>query len=320
MIFPKSEIFGVLTRKKSPEAYKAGLFWALLGVSMALGVFALLPFLKTVMPKQVARFIVYGGILGVFQYPFRKVIVKEDERMEEFLGRDSESFNKYLGIRNIDTLDFMEVQGYSVPVFELLNGTHRVYMEIRVGALDAQIAGATRRTYTNIFKMLGNGGFAVHDWTQREIFSETDEGQLLLKSINKIEDDKVRPVIAHIYQNSIDIADEMGNIPVMYLGISTTANFQKMELEGMLNRVLVEMNSRVTNIRRIKFLDGDEVLSVTKEYLDMTGIDPSKNIVSELIEKDLVTSIGVYAQLNKDGVYGRYPGEMEIQHQGRKIN
>lgn len=319
MIYPKSEIFGTLTRTKNPDSHKKALFWACFGIASALGIFALLPFLKLNMPKAIARIIVYGGLIGIFQIPFRKVIIKEEERMEEFLGRDSESFNKYLGIRNIDTLDFIDVRGYSVPVFEMLDGTHRVYMELRVGASDPQIARTTRRVFTEVFQLLGTDMFSISFWVQREIFSETLEGEHLLNNINAIQDSRIRPTIAKIYQNMMDISDEFGNIPVYVLGINTTANFQKMELEGVLNRVLDEFDSARTNIRRVRFLDGDEVLEVTKEYLDMSGIDPSKNIVAELLEKDLETDTGVF-RVRKDGRTVRYDDQMEIKHSSRQIN
>ena len=240
--------------------------------------------------------------------------------MEEYLSRGSESFSKYMGIRNIDAAETINVAGYRVPVFEFMNGSHAVYLKLEFGRSDVNIAKNTQEAFAAAFSVLGANNLGFSDFTFREKFSEMREGKDLIGRANLVQDQKFRPFITSIYKYVSDLADENANVPEYYLVVTTKTPFQRMELPFVLEKFLEEITKRRTSIRQFEFLDSEAVLKkLSKRFYGLKAIDISRAIVMETAEEESFSQLVQVYKVKKGNKTYTHPDALGIKINATKV-
>lgn len=319
MVFPQN--IHIRTRRMSNRvALKSNAAVMVTLVLLLFCFFLAVPYASAYMPRWVARILFYGGVLGIMQFPIRKYTLREPERMEEFLSRGSEAFSKYMGIRNIDTTETIEVRGSRVPVFEFMNGSHAVYLKIDIGRSDVQTAKNTQEAFAAAFMVLGESNIGYSDFTFREVFSETREGQDMMERLNLVKDPKFRPFVTSIYKYAIDLADLNANVPEYYLMITTKTPFQRVELPRTLEKFLDELEKRRTSIRSMQFLNNEDVLKkLAKRFYGLSAIDISRSLVMDTMNEEFSSSLVQLYKVKKDGKVFTHPDVVDIKISATKL-
>ena len=261
--------------------------------------------------------------LGIFF--FRFVIFREDEKVREYKGYESDSFAKFLYLRK-DSEETLDIRQEKVSVFEYANGTATCTMCFKFGSNDDVRARNTRQVLDVIVGLIADYGFESRIVSSPEDFSNSIEFKQHVSVVNSVEDRVLAKVLRDVSKAVIDTSHAESNVDEIYLTIRTATNYQKYELEGLLKAIFKVLLENVTAFRSVSFLDMDELLEFYRYFYTIEAIDLAMMRALDLaaeLDEDYRKIVSLHTIISEDGK--RYhPGnqnvELPIATKERRVN
>lgn len=237
----------------------------------------------------------------IFIFIFRFFIFKEAEKLREHKGSLSDSFSKYVFFRNLDANDIVKLPRRNVPVFEFINGSHVVVLAFRFGINDNERSINTRNVFTKVYNLLGSYNLEVRETTGPEDFSDSPEAREYMQKMSNIENTKLAKDMLEIVQIAFDISDSESNVDMLYLEIKTRSNYQRYELDFILQNVFKMFEEVKTCVRIIEPLDKKELVKYFQVFYGLEAIDLSLMKAMNIDENDYKRMIQIYKLYSAEG-------------------
>lgn len=258
---------------------------------------------------QIVLFVFIGVLL------FRFVIFKEDEKVREYKGFESDSFTKFLFIRK-DSESYVDIKRDKVSVFEYANGTTTCVINFKFGSNDDIKSKYTQEVLDNIYGLIANYGFESRVICTPENFKNSLEFKRHINAINNVEDKTLAKVLRDVSNAVIETSNEESNVDEIYLIIRTSANYQKYELEGLLKGIMKVLLENITAFRSVSFLDMAELLEFYRQFYTVEAIDVTMMRALDLAEEiddDYKKIVELYSLVATDGKRYKVNRNDEIQ-------
>lgn len=215
---------------------------------------------------------VIGIVIGFFI--FRFVIFDEREKKREFLGQESDSFAKYMFLRNDIHTDFV-VDDTPITIFEFTNGSSVAVIEFRFGSNDDVKAKKTRDIYEHIIHAAAVNGVESRCIVGTEDFRTSEEFRRHVRAINAIENKEAAKSVMRINDAIISSSCKKSHVDVVYVMLRTKGGQQRHDLELTVRSAHTMMSSVASAFRTMKFLDGDELMAFFRYFYGIEAIDLS---------------------------------------------
>jgi hypothetical protein len=239
--------------------------------------------------------------LGIFL--FRFFIFKEDEKLQEQRGEESDSFARFLYVKK-DNNEEKYIKQKRVSVFEFTNGCVAATMMFKFGSNTDSVATSTRAVLEEIYSIICRYNFKFRTITGPEIFSESEEFKRHVKQINSIKNKKLSLHLRTISNASITIANNESNSDAFYLELESRIPGDKEQLEHILVEIIKLLQENITCFRSFEFLDINGLLEFYRYFYKIEAIDLAmlKAIdLSTAIDNDYSKLIQLYSLQAQDG-------------------
>lgn len=325
-------IYPVDVQKSSAEAGKVigqekwKIFTALFIVAnLGIPIFTL-PFFESVGIHWIVPIVIQVALTTfILTFIIRIFVLKEDEKLNEQTGAQSDSFARYCFLRNLTVEDTIDVGGVlQVPLFEFVNGTNQFVMRFRFGANDDQRALNTRRAIEKIIRILGRYGLEFSQSTAQEDFKDSPEARAAIEALRKVEDTNQAKYLMDIAQHVFQYASDASSVSIFRLEVKTRSNYQKYELSRVIAEILRVVNETRTAFRSVDFLNSTEFVEYMREHYGLEVIDLSLISTRELVEEDLDNRdlVKIYRIVGANGLVidARNDPIAETMRVGTKVN
>lgn len=233
----------------------------------------------------------------IFIFIFRIAIFKEDEKMQELKDRNSDSFARYMFIRDNAMQEIIQSENKSV-IFEYTNGCVMTTFRFKFGSNDDSKAFSTRKVLDAIYGVIGSYNFIYRLDVLSENFAESTEYQRHLKQINSVNSKVLSYLLRTISKIAIDSARTRSNSDVIYLTLRSKIPGDVSTLENLIQEILKIIKENTTSFRDIKLLNIDDLLEFYREYYNIKAIDLAMmkaiDLSSEL-ENDYSNILSLYS-------------------------
>ena len=240
-------------------------------------------------------------VLGIMI--FRLVIFKEDEKLQEYQDRESDSFARFLHIRK-DNIRQTNIANDNVCVFEYTNGCIMAPLCFKFGSNSDKIANITRHVLEEMFGLICSSNFEFRTITAPEIFNNSQEYKAHLRQINSIKNKKLSLHLRNISQQAIKNTKEYSNTDVLYVFIISKIPGELEQLESLLSQIIRLIRENNTCFRSMEFLDINKLLEFFREFYKIEAIDIAMMKAIELstvITQDYSNLIKLFSLTSTDG-------------------
>lgn len=234
---------------------------------------------------------------------FRVAIFKEDEKIQEYQDRQSDSFARYLQVRK-DNIEQSEIQSKLVNVFEYTNGCVMTTIQFKFGSNNDSVANNTKLVLETIFGLICSYNFEFRTDTGPESFYSSQEYKRHLKQINSIPNKKLSLHLRRLSKESAEIAARDSNTDVLYITIKSKIPGEKAQLENLLGQIIRILAENITCFRSVDFLNIDQLIEFYREFYNIAAIDVAmmKAIeLSSVITQDYSNLIRLFSLKSNDG-------------------
>jgi hypothetical protein len=214
-------------------------------------------------------FIIGLFVIRIFEF-------KEDEKIREYEGYNSDSFSKFFYLRNISSGDQIQITSEeSIPVFEFSNGSNMVILKFRFGSNNDIKSARTRKAMEKIFRLLGNYNLEYRTTTSSEKFSTSPEATSYIEKLRKIPDKKLARPLLDIVQAALDYSEDVSIVNIMHLQIRTKSNYQRYELGTVFQDIKRILKEGPTCFRSTDYMNVEEFIEYLREFYGLEAIDLS---------------------------------------------
>lgn len=247
----------------------------------------------------IAQIIITTSILV---FCFRFIIIKEDEKMEEYENSDSDSFVKFIKIRKDSEQVIRLNSGLPVSTFDYVSGNNFCVICFKFGENNSFKAEGTRRALEQIFSAIYTNGLEHREFCMPEDFEDSVEYKRYIRNLNNIEDKELANHLMLVAREVLDYSKKLSNVDCIYMIVSTKTSTQRFEMISTLNTIVNILDSSNTGFREYHFLNMDEVFEFYEEFSNLEVIDISmiKAMESEL-DDDNLNSVALYGVVSTNG-------------------
>ena len=234
-------------------------------------------------------------------YVVRIFVFKEDEKIQEYNDRMTDSFLKFYALRNVDADETLKIRGTNVPIYEYNNGSIKAVFRFRFGANDDARKMNNVRVFQEIYRIAGENNLEIRQYTSKEEFSKSPEAILYRKKISAIKDRQLGKTMVDIFQNLLDTSDQLSNVDVVNIIIRTKYNYQKYTLGEVVDKILNTISNYATSFRSVDVLYKKSLLELYKDFYGLEVIDPGLMKVRHRVEADYNKYVEVYQFIDSNG-------------------
>lgn len=250
-------------------------FWGILFCIFAVGLFFLLEWVFSTLiglPKMVGLIVALLIAVTMLIYAFRFIIFKEQDKMEDYQGQQSDAFTRYSTVR-IDSENYITIHNNKVLCYEYGNGNTFCVLQFRFGSNDTAKAATTQAVFKAIMHTLCMFELEFRTIDTPENFYTSLEYQKHIKHLNEAKEKEHAnhrlKVADYIYRECA----EQSNVPCIFLIISTKNGYQLPDLESAVIQILALIRSNVSAFRSINFLDKGQLLEMYRDFYELETID-----------------------------------------------
>ncbi len=243
---------------------------------------------------------------------FRVAIFKEDEKLQEYQDRQSDSFARYLQVRK-DNIEQAEIQDSLVHVFEYTNGCVTTTIQFKFGSNNDTVANNTKMVLETIYGLICSYNFEFRTDAGPEIFYNSREYKMHLKQINSISNKKLSLHLRRLSKEAADIADKESNTDALYITLKSKLPGEKAQLESLLGHIIRILSENITCFRSVDFLSIDQLIEFYREFYNIAAIDIAmmKAIeLSSVITQDYTDLVKLFSLQSNDGKVYRVTNEI----------
>lgn len=284
MIYPWNVHKDVVSSNKTKTSDKTKFAVALTVIVCIVSYFVLGGFLQNFLgvDSSIAIWIILAIVFAVGTYLVRFLVFHEDELVDNYQKKDSDSFIKYVQYRK-EVENEVSTPYFTVKSFEYLHGNSFCVLQLAFGSNDATKTKNTKDMFTQIFNTLSSSGLTFRTIDMPEDFEKSSEYKQHIKLRNQIPDKKLAHHLLKVSSNVLEDCRTHSNVSTIFLLIQTSNPFQQIEYENAIISVLKIIKENRTAVRDFHFLDKDELIhTLFEEFYQLMVIDLSAMKVMEM--------------------------------------
>lgn len=284
MIYPWNVHKDVISSNKTKTSDKTKFAVSLTLIICVVAYFVLGSFLQNVLgvDSGIAIWIIVAVVFIIGTYLVRFLVFQEDELVDNYQKKDSDSFIKYVQYRK-EIENEVDTPYFKVKSFEYLRGNSFCVLQLAFGSNDTIKTRNTRDMFIKIFNTLSSAGLTFRTIDMPEDFEKSKEYRQHIKLRNQIPDKKLAHHLLKVSSNILEDCRNNSNVSTVFIVIQTSNPFQQLDYENAIISVLSIIKSYRTAIRDFHFLDKDELVhTLYEEFYQLMVIDLSTMKVVEM--------------------------------------
>lgn len=272
---------------KTSTEDKMKLFFFVLGLANAIGVFTIPPLLRGIGINMFFSILIQIIVNGfIFLTIGRFLVFDEKAKLKEYNSYSDDSLGRYYKIREENTKEVTLNNGDTVKLLGYDDGSYLCALRIRYGSNGNDKIDYTFSAFKEMFLLLGKNKIECKDLTSKENFRETEECEKYLKKLNNIEDNRLSAHMMQIMDTALTIAEQESNVAVTHI-LMRFKDYQSYDAGNILSRLLDIADNKRNGFRSVKFVDFREVINLVREYYGLEVVDLAMLKIAEPTAEEL---------------------------------
>lgn len=200
---------------------------------------------------------------------FRRLIIREDDKLEEHEKSKDTSLSNYYFIRNKEGQEHIE----SVPIHEYADGNKAIFIRFTYGAATDKSSEETRLILTYLCQITLRYGLEFRAINMPELFEESIECRTMLRNIGKSSYEPLSKFMLDQAMFILDTCKINGGLESTIVIIRTKTAIQIDSIAPIIRKLSDEFFKRDHSLRGMQFLDRSALNSLLRDYYCLEALD-----------------------------------------------